>query len=62
MAKRNPNSYLKRQKEIKRQQKAQEKMLRRQGLKKEEPGEDINEETASAGEEQTPGEQDTPTQ
>ncbi len=62
MAKRNPNSYLKRQKEIKRQQKAQEKMLRRQGLKKEEPGEDINEETVSTGEEQTPGEQDTPTQ
>jgi hypothetical protein len=43
MAKRNPNSFLKRQKEIKRQQKAQEKMMRRQGHKKQEPEEEINE-------------------
>lgn len=55
MAKRNPNSFLKRQKEIKRQQKAQEKMLRRQGHKKQESEEEINEATA-ADEVETEGE------
>ncbi len=54
MAKRNQNTFLKRQKEIKRQQKAQEKMARRHGLKTEEP-EETNEETA----EQAPAEQET---
>ncbi len=33
MAKRNPNAFIKRQKEIKRQQKAQEKMAKRHGPK-----------------------------
>jgi len=59
MAKRNQNSFLKRQKEIKRQQKAQEKMQRRQGLKKPEPGEEINEEPIDAGEEEITGEEET---
>lgn len=36
MAKRNQNTFLKRQKEIKRQQKAQEKMARRHGQKTQE--------------------------
>lgn len=59
MAKRNQNSFLKRQKEIKRQQKAQEKMMRRHGLKKDEPSEDLIEETSAATEEQTAGEQES---
>ncbi len=46
MAKRTQNAFLQRQKEIKRQQKAQEKMARRHGLKSEET-EEINEETAA---------------
>ncbi|OPY00480.1 MAG: hypothetical protein A4E60_02253 [Syntrophorhabdus sp. PtaB.Bin047] len=63
MAKRNPNSFLKRQKEIKRQQKAQEKMLRRQGHKKQEPEEEFNEATApdeveTEGEDQSVGEKE----
>jgi hypothetical protein len=42
MAKRNQNTFFKRQKEIKRRQEAQEKMARRQGKKKqEEEGEDM---------------------
>jgi len=36
MAKRNQNTFFKRQKEIKRRQEAQEKMARRQGKKKQE--------------------------
>ena len=40
MAKRGQHSFVKRQKEIKRQQKAQEKMARRQGKKDREPNED----------------------
>ena len=59
MAKRNQNSFLKRQKEIKRQQKAQEKMMRRQGLKKPEPEEEINEETIATGEEENTAEGQT---
>jgi len=43
MAKRNQNTFFKRQKEIKRRQEAQEKMARRQGKKKQEEqeGEDM---------------------
>lgn len=43
MAKRNQNTFFKRQKEIKRRQDAQEKMARRQGKKKqdEQEGEDM---------------------
>lgn len=43
MAKRNQNTFFKRQKEIKRRQDAQEKMARRQGKKKqdEQEGEEI---------------------
>ncbi len=43
MAKRNQNTFFKRQKEIKRRQEAQEKMDRRQGKKKQEEqeGEDV---------------------
>ena len=52
MGKRNPNSFIKRQKEIKRQQKAQEKMARRHGLKKG-PEDELNEEVGPAGEEET---------
>jgi len=55
MAKRNPNSFLKRQKEIKRQQKAQEKMMRRQGHKKQEPEDELDE-TLNAEEVETEGE------
>ena len=40
MAKRGQHSLMKRQKEIKRKQKAQEKMERRQGKKKQAPDED----------------------
>jgi hypothetical protein len=46
MAKRNQNTFLKRQKEIKRQQKAQEKMARRHGEKAQEAGE-IDEDAAA---------------
>jgi len=59
MAKRNQNSFLKRQKEIKRQQKAQEKMMRRQGLKKPEPEEDVTEEITADGEETTAAGEET---
>ena len=42
MAKRNQNTFFKRQKEIKRKQEAQEKMARRQGKKKQdEEGESV---------------------
>jgi len=37
MGKRGPESYMKRQKELKRKQKAQEKIARRQGKKLEQP-------------------------
>jgi len=46
MAKRNPNTYMKRQKEIKRQQKAQEKMARRQSHKTGETDDLLQPETA----------------
>ena len=51
MAKRGQHSFVKRQKEIKRQQKALEKMARRQNKKKE-IEEDSEEQTAELPEEQ----------
>lgn len=56
MAKRNQNTFLKRQKEIKRQQKAQEKMARRHGQKTQD---EIYAEAAEAAE---PAEQETTTE
>lgn len=58
MSKRNQNTFLKRQKEIKRQQKAQEKMAKRHGLKGQESEEDL--ETTSTAEEQETSTEETP--
>lgn len=60
MAKRNQNSFLKRQKEIKRQQKAQEKMMRRQGIKKQEPVDELDENMSTETEEQASPNEDAP--
>jgi hypothetical protein len=59
MAKRNQNTFLKRQKEIKRQQKAQEKMARRHGEKALE-AEEVNEDAATPAPEEVNEDAATP--